>query len=454
MIREQRAELVAWRLSRRHVASAVVAPVSLVLCSLALLVPIERGFPTLQIAGIPFRWPFVVAVAIVAALVALDGRRINRIASRRYCLRHACVVVVLVAGALRSQLPVTAIARVLAYLTAYVLNFIVLTWIFERGHRNVFVVVLSCVAIVAAILGIAEGALGVRPAVYGGWFDNYDQGLGGFEVGLGSGYRVNGTLGNPIIYAMAMVLSLPFIAEIRNRLIRFSATLLLLGAAAFTISKVAVLAILPFLVWIVWRFKLRSLVAFAVGLLAIGVLIHGVSPRVSDETFGGQLLARWVTRLTDPQSVYLSTGLRTSMASLALSTKATTAATVLVGHGLLSESEVSRAVYAGLGTIDNTYLNLYYETGLVGLAAYLYAFGGALWSLRRMARVTMHYWSVVALLIASVVFVSYHYYTFNFLATASLASLYSFRREQSRPVRVGSRDRLHEDNAQTPGSLE
>jgi len=396
---------------------------SLVLCSFSLLTPIERGFPMLRIAGLPFRWPFLVTAALVLVMLVWDSRWSMRVLSTRYCLRHAGVMIVLVAGALRSELPATAIARVLAYLTAYVLNFVVLTWIFERGSRKTFVVVLCGVAITAAALGVAEGAFSYRPAIYGQWFANYDQAVGEFEVGLGSGYRVNGTLGNSIVYAMAMMLSLPFAAEIRSVTIRLGVCFLLLVAAAFTISKVVAVAALPMFAWVAWRLGLRRVMLWF-GALVIAALAYGAVYDAGNEAFGTRLLGRWTARLTDPQVVALSTGLRSEMWLRALSPASNTGISLLVGHGLLSESTVSTAVYADLGTIDNTYLNLFYETGMVGLLAYLFAFTAPLWQLRSLAKRSIHYWAAVSLLMASFVFVSYHFYTFNFLATASMASLY------------------------------
>ena len=396
---------------------------SLVLCSFSLLTPIERGFPTQRIAGLPFRWPFLVTAAFVLVVVVWDTRWSIRVLSTRYCLRHAAVILVLLAGALRSSLPTTGIARVLAYLTAYVLNFVVLTWIFERGSRKTFVVVLCGVAMIAAALGVAEGAFSYRPAIYGQWFANYDQALGEFQVGLGSGYRVNGTLGNSIVFAMAMMLALPFAAEIGSVAVRIGAGLLLIVAAAFTISKVVVVAALPMLAWGAWRLGLRRVILWS-GVLVMAAFAFGAVYDAGDEAFGDRLLARWTARLTDPHVVALSTGLRSEIWMRALSPESNSGVSLLVGHGLLTESTVSEAVYADLGTVDNTYLNLFYETGMVGLLAYLFAFTAPLWQLRSLAKRSIHYWAAVSLLMASFVFVSYHFYTFNFLATASMASLY------------------------------
>jgi hypothetical protein len=331
-------------------------------------------------------------------------------------------------------------------MTAFVLNFIVLSWIFERGGRRLFVLVLCWVAVTAAALGVAEGLFSYRPPVFVDWFSNYQYELGTEAIGVGEGYRVNGTLGNAIVYAMAMILCIPFAAEIRSKWARIGVILLLVVAAAYTISKVVALAVLPVCIWALWRLKARRFILWG-GFLTLLALGSQLAPGAGQRVLETLLFSRWSARLSDPRTAAYSLGVRAEMAGSVFS-GATDPGSFLIGHGLLSESRVSREFIPELGTLDNTYLTFYYETGLVGLLAYLYAFVGPLWDLRHLAKRSLHYWAVVSLLMGSVSFVSYHYYTFNFVAAASIATLYAeqqVRRRQgpavatakSSPVRVG-----------------
>jgi hypothetical protein len=186
--------------------------------------------------------------------------------------------------------------------------------------------------------------------------------------------------------------------------------------------------LLPLLGWTIWRLaRLRAILSVGAALASL-LLCYELSPSIQVALTRNQLVSRWTARLTDPASAAHSVGLRAEIARSVISGMSEPTP-LLAGHGMLTESHVSTAIYADLGTVDNTYLNLFYEVGIVGLSIYLWAFIAPLWRLRHLAAQNPHYWSVVSLMTGSIAFVSYHYYTFNFLVAASMATLFSAARE-------------------------
>jgi hypothetical protein len=325
--------------------------------------------------------------------------------------------------------------------TTFVLNYVLILDIFEKGGRAIFTKTLCIIASCAALVGIYEFISGEKLAVYAQLNELYwySRNLPGGARGTTFDMRVTGTLGNPIVYATAMMLVLPFIADLRSHVLRFMMLVLVLFAAWSTLSLTTILLCGVFLAGhlVIGRAKVlrRSFVA---ALAAISVVaIVGTSAISTNE-----MASRWVSRFSEEQQMGESSGVTTRL-SLVLSTfsaslKEGGLLSIVFGRGVLSSRELGLQLSAVLETVDNVYMSVLYENGVIGIVIYL-AFW--LWLLRRTSALALssyHWYAVLCLLLAGMSFVTYVFYTINFVAVASIAVMSEQLREPRHAYRVRS----------------
>ncbi|MCA9334675.1 hypothetical protein KC953_00855 [Candidatus Saccharibacteria bacterium] len=398
--------------------SVFYASVSVVLCAVHLLLPIERGFPTIRIFGLPFTVTILATVAVFFLLLVESRGTILWKVPKRYLPVQIVFVWLMVASALFSPTIRSAFFVVLSYSTVFILSFLVVRYLFQRNFRTAFVYILSMTAGLAALIGLVEGLAGTPLSFYTSIYLSYAP--DGMAYGLTrSDYRVFGTLGNPIVYAAAMILAIPFALELRPFLLRYAIVIMLLGAATLAVSTTAFLMASVVLIGYLVISRVRwTTVLFL--LVILGVFVWLLIP-ILTQRFGEGAVMRIVSG--DPQNVLA----REDMLNLAWTDFTTdqTIASVLFGKGVKSTTvdEYASALNRTVGTIDNTYATLLIETGVVGLIAYLAMAFSILYPLRRFAFLSMHWYGVLSLFAAGVAFTTVYYSTFNFVWVASVATL-------------------------------
>ena len=200
-------------------------------------------------------------------------------------------------------------------------------------------------------------------------------------------------------------------------------TLLVLAILAGLIShsRTSALVGLP-LMW--WYIRYRTRIAAV--LIAAGLALLLVAEMVGEDSLAVPLFQRWSDRIEELRT---STSYRVDAATGVLMGGGSLME-ILFGHGLGSQAYLAIQLASRMGTLDNTYVSLFYETGVSGIVFYFSVFGYLLWHFRHLRNGKAHYCALVGLLLAGVSFQSYNFYTFNFVAAASIASLFWYAEEQ------------------------
>jgi len=394
------------------------ATLSLVLCAVHLLLPIERGFPTIRILGLPFTVTILVTVAVFFILLVESKGAILWRMPKHYLPFQVVFVWLMVASALLSPTIKSAFFVVLSYFTVFILSFLEVRYLFQRNFRTAFVHILSMTAALAALIGLIEGFVGRPLSFYSSIYFSYAPESMAYGL-TRADYRVFGTLGNPIVYATAMILSIPFALELRPAILKYGLVFMLLGAATLAVSTTAFLMATVVLAGylVISRVRWTTILFLAV---VSGVFMWLLMP-ILVQRFGQDALTRIVSG--DPRNVTA----RQDMLELAWMDFTTdqTFASVLFGKGVKSTTidEYASAYNRAVGTIDNTYATLLVETGVIGLATYLAMAFSILFPLRRFAFSSMHWYGVLSLFAAGIAFTTIYYSTFNFVWVASVATL-------------------------------
>ena len=389
-----------------------------------VMLPLDRGFPRLQVLGHPLSSAVAATLVVFALLAVLSRGRILQHLTGPYCLLQTLYFVILVEASLRSDMPLAALHVSLMYYCTFVLNYVILLEAAGAGQVSRLGRIVAAIAAAAAAIAVLQGLAGVRMPMYERWFESYYQ--TGTRHLSAVGVRGLGTLNQPLIFAAAMALALPYMLSFRNVLVRVLAYSLLFGAAALTASRTFLLGAAAFCVGAVVLFRWRTL--WAVGLLGValgaGIAFLGGWTRATNDPRVRYLGAR-LGLVESPEGDLAAGNIRLRQAALARGVRevATTWGPVdwILGEGQLSSSRLGEAVSSEFRTVDNAFFGVFYEKGLIGLALFLWAFLALVRSTYPSARRTLHWYSVFALFGIGVSFNFDAYSTFNILAVGSMA---------------------------------
>lgn len=407
---------------------AAYAVVTLCLAVVHLLLPIERGFPVIRIAGYPFTLTLLVSVAAFVFVVVDSNGSILHSLPKRYFPYQILVTITLLLAALLASDMQAGLFVVLSYCATFALDFLVVYYLFRRGFRRAFVLIICGVAATAATIGIVEGLFRLYVGVYADWFLGFDFATMSFAM-TRTDFRALGTLGNPILYAVAMTLAVPFALEIRNRVIRYGLVAALFLASCLALSTTAVV------VWFVYSIGFMVLSQQRKQFVLLAIILVGVGMGVRTSLAGDDAVNfdATVQRLVVGNLDNTNTRQLLRDQALELFRNERSVITILFGHGLKTAIEVVRgAGVSSLTTLDNAYATLLYETGLAGLGAFGLMGVNVIVSLRRFARQNLHWYAALSLFVMCLVFDAVYYSTFNFLWVASVASLAFEAKSRSR----------------------
>jgi hypothetical protein len=324
---------------------------------------------------------------------------------------------------------------VLSYFVTFVVNFIILLYLFQSGFRREFTAILCVIIAISSIVGVLEGFFRAYIPFYLDTFLNYDFARTQYAI-VRSEYRIFGTLGNPIIYGIEMALGVPFVMEVINKFARYTLLALMLLASFFTLSTtVVVLYVILFVgAFIISRVKLQ-VVYFALTLIVLSVFIALLFPEVVVQVIGSPQLSRALGGNAS------SIGVRQYLLNWSLERiwEGSNLGTLLFGHGL--KSSIAAVTSLGMGSVDsldNTYTTLLYETGILGVGAFILMGLHLCIDLVRRYKRSLHWYTLFGLLVVGFSFTTIYYSTFNLIWVASVVALYTdgHKRQSDREVKA------------------
>lgn len=403
------------------------------LCGAHILCPAERGFRPLHVGPVSLPITFVVTTVVFLQLLATSRRQVLAVFLRPYARWQSLFVVLLASTALYSESASRALAIALFYFGTFVLNYVIVVRYFESGRRPAFILTLCCVGVAAATVGILEALAGIRLPFYAAMEQQYRMihYIGDFA----EWNRSSGTLGNPITFGVAMCGIVPFAMESRWRFLRWCAPVLMLTAAALTVSRTVLGLMLALLVGYLVSFRHRPKGALGRNALLALILLACL---MRNDAVNDSIVQPWADRigLGADQSSQANVDIRLDWFHVVTESAANDSLMAnIFGHGLGSSTDLadsaSMAASEVSGTLDNTFLTLYIELGLLGLFAFLLMWGLILYALRGAFWTPYHYHSMIGWMALGLSFVHIYYATSNLPFVASMAALTAARRPRT-----------------------
>jgi len=391
------------------------------------MLPLERGFDYIDLGDHPLPIAVVISMFVFGTMLLLSNGKVLR-----YCYddfgRWQCLLsFIIVLSALHSDIPLASFSLAVRYFTIWVLNYASIRYIMESKSRETLVHMICFMAGLAAMVGIMEGLFSVRLPIYQHWVESY-YGAHANLANIQDFKRCTGTLGHPHIFSTALLLTLPFVWQLRPRLLQIPLCGMILIASLLTVSRsvIVFLCVLSLGYFIVSKSK----VFLAVGVVFLSVVMLTTLSDTDLVKSSPQLLL-WAQRLNLVEGTEGTNASQSESGRLGMWT---TAMSEFVGEGVVSQlfggGMMSSVDVAEEGTnnntLDNTYITILYEQGIFGLLLFCFIFGALLWKLRRFATSSLHVCSIFGLLMVGQTFVLIYYSTFNFVALASIAYLMHF----------------------------
>jgi hypothetical protein len=96
---------------------------------------------------------------------------------------------------------------------------------------------------------------------------------------------------------------------------------------------------------------------------------------------------------------------------------------ILFGEGLKASSQSVPKYMGTMMTLDNTYINLLFNSGILGLISYLFMTFMLVWRFRSKAFNSLHWYNLIGMLALGMSFETPFYASYNFVWVASVAAL-------------------------------
>ncbi len=435
-----------------------ILSVAAALIGLHMLVPLDRGFPPLLILGRPLNTAIAASlIAFAAVLLHSRGRAVDFF-REPYCLFQIGYGVLLVASAIRAPAPLAALHWSLLYFCTFTVNYVTLRYITERHGTRYLSIAVVVFGIAAAAVSIVQAVWGIPVPIYDAWFENYFRRPP--ENYALANVRAAGTMSNPILYCVLMLLAVLFAFDRRNLVIRSVSLFVLLFAAGLSGSRTALPLVLVIVVGclMVWRWRAIRALPAAAAVAALLVWSIGWMSAAGDASRAAFLADRSGLTLArpapaespaPPASVTAGPGSGPARVDVppppAPKSEAVTGGELgitlrrdallnglremiyewspamwIFGRGTFSSAAVGQRLQPWYNTVDNTFLTVLYERGLLGLTFFVGAFGVFLYRTRARAFETIHWYAPVMLALAGFSFCWDAYSAFNLLVVASM----------------------------------
>jgi glycosyltransferase involved in cell wall biosynthesis len=437
-----------------------------------VLLPLDRGFPTVPLFGRPLNSAIAATLAVLLVLIVRSRGTVLAHLREPYCVLQTLYACTLVVGALRAPSPLSALHWTLLYYSTFVLNYIILRHVTRSYGAHWITITVVGLGVAAAAVGIVQGVLGIPLPMYDAWYENYFR-TPPEDYALATA-RAAGPMNNPILYCVLMALTIPYALELPDRRVRAVALFIIMFAAGLSGSRtgVFVVAAVAAAAVAVYRWRaVRALPAVGLGLVLLlaaltwlgpggegsrlGFLVERLGlladrstvaqrsrPVLNSEAATGSRTAgiEAANRLDADERAEVSAALGVSLREGAVRETAREMLqewgplTWMVGRGSLTSPMVGMRIQPWYTTVDNVFLCVLYERGLSGLALFASAFLAFLFTTRRAATTSVHWYAPVTLAVTGLSFCWDAYSMFNILAVGSMAVAALQHEEWSAPA--------------------
>lgn len=401
--------------SKERGRNGVYFAVSTILCVVYLMLPIERGFPVIRIAGYPVTLSIITSTgAIMIIWIESHGKVLNRIVDG-YVVTQFTVVWFFLVSSLMSEDVEADLFVVLNYFVIFVLNFLILTYLFRQGFRKHFIVILCTVACFVAAMGILEGVFRYYLPFYRDLFLNYDFARMEYAMNRPD-FRALGMLGNPILYSVALTMCVPFAMELRSKLGRILVISLFLWSSYYAISSSALLVVLFLSIGFLIVYQKKKITLVGVFILVALILVVIMGAELVD--------SQWFDEFAVDN---INIQIRLDIWRWAIEHFAghKEGLIILFGEGLKASVQSVPEYMGTMMTLDNTYINLLLNSGILGLVSYLFMTFMLICRFRSKAFTSLHWYNLIGMLALGMSFETPFYASFNFVWVASVAAMAS-----------------------------
>ncbi len=419
---------------RKKLNGEVVAACILIL--FYMLFPLDRGFPGLPLAGKTVSPAFCASGLVLGYLYLTSAGRILSRFRYKFAFYQLLFVPILVLSSAISKDPVQAFQGCLRYTATFIFDYVILVYLVEKYGENWLAKVVIFGGVTSALIASVDTIIGIRIPLYQKLYDLNTQATGWANAGATAfdTFRAIGTMGNPIIMATLMMVCVPYVFNIKSPVLRVIVFAILFLGAAVTVSRTIAVGVVVFIVGAAFIYGRKFLVTMATSFVVIVVLgLTSVGTFLADDP----RVLIWESRLGVPgvqgaENANDNVATRQEVTGKALKQIAGFGPKeIVLGRGVKSTAAVGEDMFAGYSTIDNATVTLLYEEGVLGVTLFYASFFVVLWRSRKKARVTLHWYNILALLACSISFDFEDYSTFNILVVGSLAIISAVPIKQS-----------------------
>lgn len=387
--------------------------VSVIICAAALWLPTDFGLPNITIIGVPLRIPMIIfgGISLLMWFTTLHFYNpINRFLVAIGMLLVWIVLVTIIKSSGDGFRTTLGIYLAIMNFTYTVSVYLILYNLFRDGFGKTFNWIISIVIVVSALVGIAEHLFDWLPPMYIGWYNNI------YSVNIQrhmawSNHRAIGTLGNPLVYATTLTLGIPFLWRIKPIPLR----LLFIGIVFYAVIVSQARTALLFLVIMmtsIAMIHIRSTTSVIIAglLLSVVYLIFIDTGTIENIIFRNNL-----------RSLYIRYDLFVGTVDVIFSDN--NYWNFFIGRGLGLASELPGQLFIKTAkTIENQYLTLLYEIGIIGMLIYIAVLGIPIFQYRKQKN-SLHWYSLILVALVGFSFTNLFRPAINFIWIANMMYL-------------------------------
>lgn len=344
--------------------------ISFVFFGVQLLLPVERGLTIVRLLGAPIYLPIIVNLicTVPILLFCRSQLAVSRVSKRWLVLNLVFAIFFFLTSAISTNWDVSLFYAYM-WVSNFVLCFLIVDLFFDKIGLRGLVLVLCIVVVCQLVIGGMEGFFQTRFPIYEVASLDYLTSMGAVvlgERGTSWDLRIMGTLGDPILFSTALMLSVPFLAKVNHRLLRLVLICAACVVALMTLSRTVFVFLGCYSAFYLWNCSSWKKIATA--LVIVAVLLVGV-------LVWTPLFDNWSLRLDEEKDLQDLGGveMRENMTMQAVEDTLFQSSLwqTLFGHGFYSTKEIASTYMDVSTTIDNSYATVLYEHGLTGLILYL-----------------------------------------------------------------------------------
>jgi hypothetical protein len=398
----------------------MTAILSIFFCASYMLIPIERGFPEINLKITSVGLTTLLTILVFLFFLIFFYKDIKKeILGKNYIFRQGLFISILFLSAcIQPQLNMRSLSATISIGVTFILLYLDISILFIC-NKKIFLNAYFIVASAALLIGLAEGITKKYIPFYLDMFVKYDGAAYVANYFKDAGFfRVIGTLGHPILYSILLASSIPIVVtQAKNKYFKIIYCILALLTIFLSKSTTGFLMLLALVFgFLIVKNERKYYIAFFIILLVIG----GFFIILPDYQFhiGKSLLSLKRIFFGDPGS----TTERIRQIQWAIGNfKSNGLLHAIFGQGTgMSVQNITKSLgrLSGFSTdvrsIDNVFFTLLYDNGLLGLGAYIFAFIAPLFTTYKKYSDKYLWWAILSFLLAGISTDTYFYSTINF----------------------------------------